>query len=81
VSIVARILTEPSQRNTQFGNFDRAVALKEVTGNGKGFTDTIQFAEVLAKEQQRPRSQSPSKWALLAEQLGRRDAVSAEDPK
>jgi hypothetical protein len=81
VSIVARILTEPGQRNTRSHEIDRAAALKEVTGNGKGFTDTKHFADLLAKERQAPRSQSPSKWVLLAEQLGRRDAVSTEDPK
>jgi hypothetical protein len=69
VAIVAGILTEPGQKNTQPGKVDRAAALKEVTGNGKGFTDTPRFAELLAKERQR-RQQPIRKWVLLAEQLG-----------
>jgi hypothetical protein len=70
VSIVAGILTGSGGRDTQSGKVDRATALKEVTGNGKGFTDTPRFKELWDEEQQKRRQRQPvSKWVLLAEQL------------
>lgn len=72
VSIVAGILTEPGRRSTRTSKVDRAVALTEVTGNGRGFTDTPCFAQLWARERGKPGKQkSVGKWAVLAEQLGK----------
>jgi hypothetical protein len=76
VSIVAEILTEPSQENAQSRKVDRAAALKEVTGNGGGFTDTPRFTKLFAEERQKPIGE----WVLLAEQL-RRPALTTSDGK
>jgi hypothetical protein len=86
-----RILTEPGRLGTQPGKANRATALREITGDGKVFTNTPRFTELMAKERlmaKEPEKRTdanaqmlPETWVLLAEQLRQTALTTSDDQR